>query len=228
MSSSPDILTIYQVLLIMPLIIFFLHIVFKMYELSENITTVLSSGLLISVASMFYGQGALLLVFLWIIFLIFRILSWREWMVSVISFAVPYLYLLAYYLWTADMSAVFSAYADFYSKLFISTYKTDIFQFIIWGIIIVFLILPAFVKILSTLGSYNINFRKKMSVAAWLVIFSGLLIFSNGSLVFNTLIFLPATIITGHYLSITKKSVLNEVLILLVLLLEVVHNFIAH
>ena len=227
MSSAPGLLNLYPVLVIMPLMIFFLHTVFKMYELSDNTNTVLSAGLLLSVSSMFYGQASLLLIFFWIIFLIFRILSWREWLISIISFIVPYLYLLAAYLWFEDMDKVYLAYGSFYSDILVSVYRTAIFQYIIWGIIILLIILPSFFTVLSSLGTYNINLRKKMSVTAWLVVFAGILVFTRGRIEFNSLFFLPATILVSHFLSNLKKTAWHDVVIMILLVLIIIHNFIS-
>lgn len=64
-----------------------------------------------------------------------------------------------------------------------------------------------------------------MSATNWLMIFSLPLIIIHGNVDYNTLIFLPASIMIAHYYQLFKKSLLNEIGLLIFLLLVILNNY---
>ena len=95
----------------------------------------------------------------------------------------------------------------------------------VWILFAVFMLSPAFLRITGTLSSFSINFRKKMAATAWLVAFLLPMIIFSGKADYNTLIFVPASIMIAHYYQLFKKSLLNEIALLLFLFLILANNY---
>jgi len=67
------------------------------YKKDKALSEVFDAGLFIGIASLFYVPAVVFLLFLWISVLIMRSLAWREWIVAVIGFALPFGFAMAYY-----------------------------------------------------------------------------------------------------------------------------------
>ena len=225
MSSNPIILNIYPALLAIMIFIFFLNIIFPMYEQEDNLIPVLSASLLLSIGSLVYYPLVLLFPLLWMCFIIYRILKWREWVVSIIGIILPYIYLIVYYFWTDRLPEIFNSYLAFFESFFRFSLVKDWWEWIIWGMIIVLLVLPAAGRVMSSINSHNINLRKKISVISWLTIFSAITILPGGDFRFHTIFLLAVSIFISHYFAMTRKSAWNEIVFLTLVVLIMIHNF---
>jgi hypothetical protein len=225
MSSNPVTLNIYPALLAILIFLFFLNIIFPMYDQEDNLVPVLSASLLLSASSLVYFPMVMLFPFLWMCFLIYRIFKWREWVISIVGFTLPYIYIVLYYFWTDRLPEAFRSYMAFFQGFFQFSFSIDIWQWIIWGILVVFILLPAAGRTMISINSYSINLRKKISVISWLTIFSAFTIFPGGDFSFHTVFIVAVTIFTAHYYAMTKKSAWNEIVFLTLVVLILIHNF---
>jgi hypothetical protein len=223
--SNPLTLCSYPVILTLPFFTWFLHTIFKMNDEPENYMEVFNASILISIISMIYPLSIILFLFIWLVLLIYGTVNGRNIFISLIAVFLPYLYLLFYYFWIDQLSSAFAAYRDLFSGFLEIEVNKSILQMAIWILFMVFMLLPAFMRITGTLSSFGINFRKKMSATAWLVAFLLPMIFFSGKPDFNTLIFVPSAIMIAHYYQLFKKSVLNEIALLLFLVLILANNY---
>jgi hypothetical protein len=225
MGSNPEILCSYPFVITLPLFTWFLHTIFKMNDEPENYMEVFNASILISIISMIYPLALLLFPFIWLALLIYGTVNGRNIIISLIAFSLPYLYLSLYYFWTDQLGAAFLDYKEYYGKILDVQLNKNILQMAVWTMFAVFMLLPAYMRITGTLGSFSINFRKKMAATAWLVAFSVPMIILFGKVDYNTMIFLPASIMIAHYYNLFKKSVINEIGLLLYLLLILANNY---
>ena len=225
MGSNPYSLGTYPIILALPFFTWFLHTIYKMNDEPENYMEVFNASILVSVISMIYPIALILLVFIWLTFLVYGIFNGRNLIISLISALLPFLYLFLYYFWTDQIGIALSTYFDYFGNIFNFIMNREILQMLIWGIFAILMLLPAFLRISGTLGSFNINFRKKMAATNWLMAFSLPLIIFQGSVNFNTLIFLPASIMIAHYYQLFKKSALNEIGLLIFLIMVIINNY---
>lgn len=225
MAGNPHALSSYPLILALPFLTWFLHTIYKMNDEPENYMEVFNASILIAVISMIYPPAVILFIFIWMTLLVYGIFNGRNLIISVIAFILPFLYLFLYFFWTDQVENALTTYADYFRHLFNFILNKEVLQLVIWSIFIIFMLLPAFMRISSTLGSFNINFRKKMSATNWLMIFSLPLIIIHGNVDYNTLIFLPASIMIAHYYQLFKKSLLNEIGLLIFLLLVILNNY---
>jgi len=225
MGSNPLTLCSYPVILTLPFFTWFLHTVFKINDEPENYMEVFNASILISVISMIYPVAIILFTCIWMILLIYGTFNGRNLIISFIGVILPYIYLCLYFFWKDQLSEALNSYLIFFGNIFAFQMSKDIWQLVIWSLFAIFMLLPAFMRITGTLSSFGINFRKKMAATAWLMAFSLPIIIFQGKADYNTLIFVPASIMIAHYYHLFKKSVMNEVALLLFLLLVLVNNY---
>jgi hypothetical protein len=116
-------------------------------------------------------------------------------------------------------------YQNVLHKFFDTTINPDNFQLVIWVVIVLLLLLPAVVRIVSTIGGQNIAFRRKMTVTIWMAIFAAVMMIFGGDILYHNLIFIPAAGMVAYQLHGIKKSAWNEIVILALLVLSGVHNY---
>jgi hypothetical protein len=225
MSSNPQALCTYPLILALPLFTWFLHTTFKINDEPENYMEVFNASILISIISLIYPAAIILYVCTWFILLIYGIFNGRNLLISLIAVLLPYIYLFLYFFWTDQLNEALVEYFIYFGDMFSFQMNKNIMQWVIWILFALFMLLPAFMRITGSLGSTGINFRKKMSATSWLLVFSLPLILFQGEVDFHTFIFLPATILIAHYYHLFKRSMMNEIALLLLLILILANNY---
>ena len=225
MGSNPLTLCTYPVVIALPFFTWFLHTIFLINDEPENYMSVFNASILISVISMIFPAAIIIYVCIWMILLVFGTFTGRNLIISLIALLLPYIYLFIYFFWTDQIKEALVTYRSYFLEIFHFQITFEIWQMCIWGIFIVFMLLPAFMRITSTLSMFSINFRKKMAATGWLLAFTFPIIIFHGQVDYNSLIFLPASIMIAHYYHLFKKSVWNEIALLLFLILVLAHNY---
>lgn len=226
MGSNPLTLQAYPLLIAVPLFTWFIHTLFKINDEPEALIGVFNASLILAVISMIYTGALFLFFMIWIFLLVFGTFNGRNLLISLIGMALPYLYLAVYYFWTDRLAEALEAYQWYFRGLLNYDPGQDVFQYFIWGIFFLFMLIPAFYRITGTLSSYNINFRKKMAATAWLLAFSLPLVLLNGPVDYHTLIYLPASIMIAHFYHLYKKAVIHEIITASYLILIFLHLYI--
>jgi hypothetical protein len=224
-SANPATLNLYPLILTIPLFTWFLHTIYLVNDEPENNLVVFNASLILSVITMIYFPAIVLFLLLWMILLVFGIFSGRNIIIILIGFFLPYLYLAFYYFWTDNLETAGKAYLDFFLDILSFSTGSDYLQYGIWGYLLFLILLPAFFKITGTLGSYGISFRKKMGATNWFLVLASPIIILTGQVELNLVILIPSSIIIAHYFNIFKKSVWNEIVLLVFLLLVAAHNY---
>jgi hypothetical protein len=225
MGSNPVSLCTYPVLLSLPLFTWFLHTIYKMNDDPENYMEVFNASILVSLTSMIYPLAVLLFPFIWIALLVYGIVNGRNIIISIIAFLLPYVYLALYFFWVDKLDTAVSAYTDYFSRILHFELNRSALQLAVWGIFAIFMVSPAFLRITGTLSSFSISFRKKMAATTWLLAFSIPMIIFSGKVDYHTFIFLPASVMVAHYYNLFKKSLLNEIILLVFIFLVLVNNY---
>jgi len=227
MGSDPSCLCTYPVIISLPFFTWFLHTVFKINDEPENYMEVFNASILVSVISLIYPVAIFLIFFVWLTLLIYGMFNGRNLVISFIALLLPFIYLIFYYFWTDQFSDAGLAYLAYYKNAFNFEMNRNIIQLVIWGFFAIFMLIPAFLRITSTLSSFSINYRKKIAATSWFMAFTLPMIIFNGKVDYNTLVFLPASIMIAHYYHLFKKSLFNEIALLLFLILILANNYLS-
>lgn len=225
MGSNPLGLGIHPFLIALPFFNWFLHIIFRSNDEPENFISVFNACIILAVISMIAPTSLFLFLLIWMALLVFGTFNGRNLIISVMGFLLPYVYLAVYYFWIDRLPEALMAYRLFFLDLFDFSYKIDVLQFIIWGVFIVMMLIPAAYRTSNTLSSYNISFRKKMALTGWLLAFTFPMIFLKGDIDDHTLIYLPSVILIAHFYHSFKKPVWQEIVLLTYLLLILMNNY---
>lgn len=227
MSSSSVALTLHPALLAMLPLTIFMHQLYLVYDEAENLNRVLGVGLLGAICSLLYAPLVLLIVYIWIVFLIYRTLQWRQWLIALLGFLLPFLYLAVYYFWMENLVDKTIEYFDYATGIFNITFELRVLQLSVWGVFILLMLFPSVFRIAVNLGSNNIAFRRKMAATIWLAVFGSFMVLIHGDFGYHVILFLPAAGIVASNFQSAKKSIWNELVLLSYLVLIAINNYLA-
>jgi len=225
MSSSPFSMNLFPLILTIPFFTWFLHTIYRINDEPENNLVVFNASMILSVISLIYFPAAFLFFLLWLVLLVFGAFSGRNILITFIGFFLPYLYLAFYYFWTDRLAEASQAYLEFFQDMIGFKTGVDYLQYGIWLYLLFLMLLPAFFKITGALSSYNINLRKKMGATNWFMILASPLIILNDRPEFNLLFLVPASVMIAHYFNLFKRSLWNEIVVLVFLVMVAIHNY---
>ena len=225
MSHNPELLTLHPLLIANFFLIFSFKNLFNAYEKPQAFREAFNASFWISVASFFYYPAAFYIVFIWVSFFIFRINTWREWLISIIGFCAPYFFLVLF-LFLSDQLNIFESYyiqGISWSGL---TFNFGFHDYVFWPVFLLVLMVSLF-KFIHERVDKVINIRKSFSVAIAFLIISGIMLLFNG---FNAtlqefLIFPAAAIIIGFYFIESEKKFISELFFILLIVAVAVIKF---
>lgn len=225
MSHNPALLTLHPLLIANFFLVFSLKNLYNTYEKPQAFRESFNASFWISVASLFYYPIIFFIVFIWASFLIFRINSWREWLISVIGLCMPYLLLIIIFFLTDQLDAFTSYYFKGISWIGLS-FHFNLQDYIFWPVFLL-LLLVAYYKFNHERTEKTINIRKGFAVVNALLLISIVSLLFNG---FNAhlqeyLIFPAAAIVIAYYFIEARKKKFAELFFALLLIAVVVIKF---
>ncbi|MCD4746426.1 MAG: hypothetical protein K8R58_09010 [Bacteroidales bacterium] len=227
MSNCIQLLSLHQVLFANFFLIIVLNIVLKIYVIQNAYNLIFNTGFFIAIASFFYFPSIFTIIFIWFSFIVYRIFSWREWLISLLGLLIPYIFLSVYYFWYDSLDIAINNYFSFFNDIQYINLKNgfNIYIYLIWAIIIIFLLI-SFARLLPELYEKNINVRKKFWVLIWFFLISAIsLIFSGNYLILHTtIVFIPISAFIAYYLSVLKKTLRAEIFFGLLVIIILINN----
>ena len=130
------------------LLLISLFLIVRMHGSNQVIKQVFSASFCVSIASMFYPPAIIFMLFIWLSFLTYRIASWHEWVISLIGFIIPWLYLFTYYFWIGQLQSLFTVYNNLFNNLSHEFPNFHLWQSIFLGFTGVLLLLALFRQII--------------------------------------------------------------------------------
>ena len=207
-------------------IILALWLFLRLYEEHDAFTTVFNIGTLISIASMFYFPAAVFILLIWAGFIIYRLFSWREWVISILGFLLPYLFLGSYYYWNDCFIAKINVYKEVFKFINFNDFSPAIYTYIVLAVMGLLLFISLF-KLLIIINEKAIRIRKFLSIMIWYLIIS--FVSLNLSAEFGVLGFLmmsiSASVIITLYINYSKRPLWVESLLILLVLLFISGRF---
>jgi hypothetical protein len=227
MSYSPDLLCLHQVSISGFLIVIVLYFIFQVYTEEEAFPQVFNSGLMIGVASMFYFPSIYFLIFIWITFIIFSLYKWREWLIVLIGFLVPYIFLFTFYFWVDQLEENLSAYENYFSNLrfFDFSFTYSYLGYFIIANVIIFSLLSLF-NLSTEIGEKTINIRKHYWTVFWLF-FTALITYTISGFynqAHQIFILVPVSVFISYTLSYSRKVIWTEIIFGLLVLMIFFNN----
>lgn len=225
--SNPALANINPVLFATVLITWAVYKLFAIPEEENTLAKLFSVGFIISFASLIYGSVFYYLIFLIVSLFILSLVNIREIMVSIISFFLPYLYILSYS-FVMDKDMVILGKVNF-SLENISFFSSGPLFWISISltILIALLSLVSFLNLITNLFSKLIQFRNHTTVLFVLFFVGFILQFLSGPwwFVHPYLIFIPLAILISIYLSEQKRTRYLDLALFIILFLEIIQLY---
>lgn len=217
MSSFGNFQNIQPLLFANLFIILALQTLFKAYSKAESYEQIFNAAFMISIASLFYFPVIIFMFFIWLVLLVFSILKWREWLISLLGFITPYLFVFSYYFLTDSLPIKFGGYLKFFENINFQQPHLQLSHIIFLSILALIFMLSLIYTSLR-LGERSIFYRKKIIV---LIVFSILsavsFIYAKDFFVFQLcLLFIPFSFFFANYVAQIKKIMVSEIFLLIV------------
>ncbi|MDD3876945.1 MAG: hypothetical protein PHT69_10010 [Bacteroidales bacterium] len=205
MSLFPEYTNLNNVLIFNTFIILSCSILFKIYNKEDAFIEIFNLSLLVSVASLFFSPGVLILIFLWLSLAILNVLKLREWFISSMGFLIPILFVWFYFFWNnIDMTSIY-----YNIKLFSFTWMENVSvkNYSFFSLILfILLVLFSISKYLSESRGRVIMQRKFAAVFNWLFVFFIIVLLGTNNVIPNSLIISIPTAIFIASFSINEKN----------------------
>lgn len=220
MSNNRAMLQLHPLLFANLFVLFAMSRILSSYRKDIALSEFFDTGLLISIASLFYFPCVAFLPVIAISLIIFRPFNWREWVVALIGVLVPYLFVFTWYFWFDGLSIlIFEKILPiaFFKKPNFDLSQTFYFLMTMGWIIVIF----SFGKLFSGFGGGGPQKTKKaMLFTLWLFVFSIASVFLAPAIgtVYFSLLAIPAAIICSNYFLKQKKELWGEILFILLLI----------
>lgn len=192
--------------------------VFDSYRKDSAFSHCFDAGFFASLASLFYFPSAVFFLLVWTGFVLLRAFNWREWVISFIGFAVPWLMVMAYYFW-------FDGLRDFFMLKLVSSFSADYFDFgkpedaVMIFVFCGLLFFPAIMSFVTAMSSGKVRTNKFFLLFAWYLFFSVIsaFIFPVGAYTHFTLAAPALAVVFGNWFLSLKKAWIAESFFILLL-----------
>ena len=190
---------------------------FNTYRSDYALNKLYLAGFFIAIASLFWIPFALFVILIWISLLNLRPFIGREWLVGLLGFLTPYLFVFVYYFVFTSGDQIEMLVGSLQQSLKISiTFKPLHFSYyILFGFLFLLLILASY-TLIANFQKKKIRNRKYYEINWWIFLISfGLLILfeSVGYEIIYVLSIPLSFLLTDYFYAIRKSWFLNSVLI---------------
>lgn len=208
-----------------------INFIFDTYRSDYALNRLYIAGFFIAIASLIWAPFAVIFVIIWISLMILRPFIGREWIVGLLGFLTPFLFIFVYYYVFASENN-FNLLLNSYLKSFdiaINFSQLHFSYYIFYGIIVILILASSYVLI-SNFQKKKIKTRKLFLINWWLF-FLGMLLFILFKYVKYEILYLitiPLSyLLTDYFYYIKRKWVFNTIIVLLILS-EVYIQIVAH
>ncbi|MCU0432069.1 MAG: hypothetical protein MUC87_01290 [Bacteroidia bacterium] len=212
-SATADLLQLSAPLLALLPLLLALHVLAGTYRLNSAFSQVFNSGVLISIAALIYLPAAIFLVFAFAALVLLRPFIWREWMILLFGFLLPWIYVSVWYYWHDNLAVFYRDLVlqpvlqrDFFLKLPAEAYPLTA--------IVGLLLLTAIGRFVAGSGTATMKTRKGISLMNWFL-FTGLLALLPAQH-FGAATLLPVlpplAFVTANYFLLARRLWMAEVL----------------
>lgn len=176
------------------------------------------AAILISVGSFFYPNLIFYILMLWIALIIFRPISWRSWVQTIIGIAVPYVFVdFCFYYFKGEYFYLSHSLLKAIVQRFAFSIPT--FQYILFYGFIVFLLIVASIQISLVFQRKKILVRNSYILFLWIFVITILIGFFSPSASYDLFLILaiPMTFLLAHYFMQIRAVFWGELLTLTML-----------
>jgi len=206
-------------------IIYNLKIAFELYNKENTYIEVFKMAFSISIAALFYLPMLFFYIFIWLVFFVYRNISFRSILISIVGFILPVLYLFFFYFWFDKIPLLIEVLKHNYNQLYIHDFDLRIYLQLI-PTVLAFIYLYSLISIFRKINSRIIRIRKYIYIIIWLFVLLLIisLVFIDYHLISFSLLSIPATVLVTDLLLGFKRKWLAELLLFMMIILFIIDN----
>lgn len=197
-------LNIYVVVTFLIALLFVL--IFAIQDGNSDIRTAFDTGLGLGIIILFYPEALLLILFIWLALISYRVSHWRPYLVSLLGVVTPFALLFTGFFLFGSTKDLIPAIFSRLTPVFGLIHFTSVFN-LITGSILGLMVIFAVLQIISSLSSMNINVMQHVLTTLWgLLLIFVILTLLEAPVESAALICVPATLILATYYDSMKKK----------------------
>ncbi len=229
MAYSPDLMRMNAALPANFLLILSVRMMMRFRHRDEAYQDIFSAGLLLGCSVLFNPWNVFLLPLIWIALQLFRVVSFREWLISLLGFFTPLLWFAFFLFWNDRLYESVAVFRDFFNNyvIFRGFEWPGTMTLITLGAMGM-LFIPAFFRFISRMSEKLIALRKCTGMMAWFFLLSVPVFFTQQSLwlINSSVILLPLSLMLSSYLTSVKRKLLPEILLALLVAAVITGKFV--
>ncbi len=197
-----------------------LNYIFSIYRVEYALNKLYLAGFFISIASLFWIPFAVFFIVIWISLSVLRPFIGREWIVSILGFLTPYLFVFVFYFVAFDLSEMALLVENIKAGFsFVKEFSNIHLAYYLFYGFLFFIIVNASYVLVVNFQKKKIRTRKYFVINLWVFVFCLVLFFffKNVSFEIIYLISIPVSfLLTNYFYTIKKSWYLNSLLIILI------------
>jgi len=205
-------------------LILMINELFKLSKSEKSIPLVFNASFYLGIASLFYYPSFLLIIVVLVSLMIFRISSWREYLIVLIGTSLPLFFTFILYFYNDSQDLFISSFISaFYFDFNISSISV---MDLIIAVLLLGLIIPSVLNLVGSMMDNSIIVRQKLAVIIWLLVISFAIIFLFEKHVNNGLMLsVPATIILTKFSMGVRRLKWLDIYISLIFVLILINHY---
>lgn len=225
-SFSPRQTVFYPLLLALPLLIYLLSTLFKMYESQGNEFNIFNAASAVSLLSMIDIRFLLLFVWLYVALFMLRIVKLKEWLIPFLGFIVPYFFLAAYFFLRNKLLASVEKWLQTAALYDVTLPAAPSFLDALLLALMLIILIQSILIVASPISDHSIFMRKKKSILNALFLFAIAFLFLNYAQPVHALLFLlPAVIFVAYSWMLYRRFFWPQILVVLFFSLAVLNQY---
>ncbi len=180
---------------------------------------ILNATLAISVSSLIIPQSIVFIVFIWLGFFTYSVNTFREWIISFIGLAIPYIYMFFAWYWYDNLGYFYEIYANYFKTFSIAFNAPHTYQIITLALLALIYFSSLFYFI-NTTSEKIINVRKRMWLTFQFSFISivTLAIGGKSSFLILPLVYISMSIMLSYSIHYQKQTRIQDILMLLLII----------
>ncbi|MEE4196492.1 MAG: DUF6427 family protein [Bacteroidales bacterium] len=196
-----------------------LNFIYDIYRRDYALNRLYMAGLFVSFASMFWPPFAVFFLVIWIALTILRPFVGREWIVSLLGFLTPFLFVFTYYYVFLDLDKLLVLKETILNHFTILRNIAPVYYsyYIFYGLLFLIIVLASF-KVIADFHKKKIKNRKYFEINWWIFLIGVMvfIFFENAGYEMIYFLALPISFLyTEYFYSIRSRWYLNIMLLLM-------------
>jgi hypothetical protein len=196
------------------------------YGKQEPYNEVFISAFLVGFASLFYIPAAYFIFMILFSFITYRITSWREWVIALTGFILPFIYLASWFYLNDEFMKQVNIYdwALFNPGLLLGSSVKDV----VWYSATFLVLLVAIFRVTNVIRDKLISIRKKTLIMVNYMLSYSLIVLLSGATILATqqFIYIGMTFFMTLAVLLAKKAVWLDLFFLMYVILLVIQRFV--